>query len=278
MSKKPQAGWKSALEELFHKHYKKGATRVEFSAEELNGAAHKHQVRNQYDIVYNSRIRAKSVPTSVQEKCPPGFKWVIESQKKGDYYFGTIPESELVGFDPNPQMIEVKILDATPEIIAKYAKNDEQAALALVRYNRLIDIFTGITAYSLQSHLKAEVKGMAQVEIDELYLGVDSAGRHYAIPVEAKSGNDALNGLQIKQALILCSKLFPDLIPRPIGIKMTKREQKHGANVIAMMEFELGVEGRLGLRGERHYRLVGKDQLSESEMKTQNLAPPESKG
>ncbi len=59
---------------------------------------------------------------------------------------------------------------------------------------------------------------------------------------------------------------------------MTKREQKHGANVIAMMEFELGADGRLGLRGEKHYRLVGKDQLSESEMKTQNLAPPESKG
>jgi hypothetical protein len=275
MSAKPQAGWKSALEELFHKHYKRGDTRVEFGAEELNAAAHKHKVRNQYDIVYNSRIRAKSVPLSVQDKCPKGFKWVIETLKKGDYAFVTIPESELVGFDPNPQMIEIKVLDATPEIIAKYAKNDEQAALALVRYNRLIDIFTGITAYSLQSHLKAEVKGMAQVEIDELYLGVDSAGRHYAIPVEAKSGNDALNGLQIKQAVILCSKLFPDLIARPIGIKITKREQKHGANVIAMMEFELAANGRLGLRSEKHYRLVGKDQLSEAEMKAQNQAPPE---
>ncbi|OFW14688.1 MAG: hypothetical protein A3F70_19205 [Acidobacteria bacterium RIFCSPLOWO2_12_FULL_67_14] len=173
------------------------------------------------------------------------------------------------------QMIEIKVLDATPEIIGKYAKNDEQAALALVRYNRLIDIFMGITVYSLQSHLKTEVKGMAQVEVDELYLGVDSGGRHYAIPVEAKSGNDVINGLQIKQDIALCGKLFPDLISRPIGVKIIKREHKHGANVIAMMEFELSANGRLGLRTEKHYRLVRKDQFSEEELKAQNFAPPE---
>ena len=67
----------------------------------------------------------------------------------------------------------------------------------------------------------------------------------------------------------------PDLISRPIGIKITKREQKHGANVIAMMEFELAASGWLGLRSEKHYRLVGKDQLSKEEMSAQNMAPPE---
>ena len=144
MSAKQQAGWKSALEELFHRHYKEGARKVEFDAEELNAAAHKHKVRNQYDIVYNSRIWAKSVPLSVRGKCPKGYKWIIATERKGKYAFVTISESELVGFAPNPQMAEIKVLDATPEIIAKYAKNDEQAALALVRYNRLIDIFTGI--------------------------------------------------------------------------------------------------------------------------------------
>jgi len=275
MSSKPEAGWKSALAELFHKHYRKGSTRVEFSAEELNAVSHKHKVRNQYDIVYNSRIRAQSVPASVQQKCPKGYRWVIQTEKKGDYAFVTLSESELVGFKPNEQMIEIKILDATPEIITKYAKKDEQAALALVRYNRLIDIFTGITAYSLQSHLKTEAKGMAQVEVDELYLGVDSAGRYYAIPVEAKSGSDVISGLQIKQDISLCSRLFPELISRPIGVKIVKREHKDGANVIAMMEFELGANGKLGLRTEKHYRLVRKQQLSEEELKIQNQAPPE---
>ena len=274
MSARSQPGWMSALEDLFLRHYRRGATTVEFSAEELNSAAHKHAVRNQYDIIYNSRIRARAVPRSVEAKCPKGYKWVIETKKKGHYAFVAIPESELVSFDHHPMMVEIKVLDATPEIIAKYAKNDEQAALALVRYNRLIDIFTGVTAYSLQSHLKTEVRGMAQVEVDELYLGVDSTGRHYAIPVEAKAGHDAINGLQIKQDLALCGKLFPDLVPRPVGVKMIKRERKDGANVIAMMEFELDVNGRLGLRTERHYRLVLKEQITPEEMKAQNLTLP----
>ena len=59
----------------------------------------------------------------------------------------------------------IKIPDATPEIIAAYALgDDEQALLAKVRYNRLIDIFLGLTTYSLQNHLRTYVAGMGQIE------------------------------------------------------------------------------------------------------------------
>ncbi len=58
---------------------------------------------------------------------------------------------------------------------------DEQALLATVRYNRLTDIFTGVTCYSLQNHLRTTVRGVGQVETDELYVGVDRLGKHYAI-------------------------------------------------------------------------------------------------
>ena len=51
--------------------------------------------------------------------------------------------------------------------------NDEQALLAKIRYNRLIDIFTGITCYSLQNHLRTTVPNIGQVEIDEIYIGID---------------------------------------------------------------------------------------------------------
>jgi hypothetical protein len=47
----------------------------------------------------------------------------------------------------------IKVPDATPGVIAKYALSDEQALLAKLRYNRLVDLFTAITCYSLQSHL-----------------------------------------------------------------------------------------------------------------------------
>ena len=86
---------------------------------------------------------------------------------------------------PNRELVTVKIPDATPEIIAKYALSDEQALLARVRYNRLIDIFLGVTTYSLQNHLRTTVKGVGQIEIDEIYLGIDRYGAHYVMPVQA---------------------------------------------------------------------------------------------
>lgn len=51
-------------------------------------------------------------------------------------------------------MAAIKTPDATPEIAAAYALSDEQALLAKVRYNRLLDIFLSVAAYSLQNHLR----------------------------------------------------------------------------------------------------------------------------
>jgi len=85
-----------------------------------------------------------------------------------------------------------------------YALGDEQALLARVRYNRLIDIFLGITCYSLQNHLRTSVPDIGQVETDELYVGIDARGCQYVIPVQAKGGSDTLNIVQIEQDMALC--------------------------------------------------------------------------
>lgn len=82
-------------------------------------------------------------------------------------------------------MATIRIPDSTPEIISAYALDDEQALLAKVRYNRLIDIFLGLTTFSLQNHLRTTVKSIGQIEIDELYVGIDKFGCHYVIPVGA---------------------------------------------------------------------------------------------
>ncbi len=85
-------------------------------------------------------------------------------------------------------MSAIKVPAATPGIIEKYALSDEQALLARLRYNRLIDIFTGITCYSLQNHLRTMIPELGQVETDEIYIGVDRQGAHYVLPVQAKGG------------------------------------------------------------------------------------------
>jgi hypothetical protein len=75
-------------------------------------------------------------------------------------------------------MAETKVPDSTPGVIAMYALSDEQALLAKLRYNRLIDIFTGVACYSLQSHLRTSVRTLGQVETDEIYIGLDKRGAH----------------------------------------------------------------------------------------------------
>lgn len=165
-------------------------------------------------------------------------------------------------------MSETKVPDATPGIVALYSFDDEQALLAKLRYNRLIDIFTGLTCYSLQNHLRTTVPNMGQVETDEIYVGVDKRGAHYVLPVQAKGGTDKHNVVQIEQDFALCAVKFPTLICRAIGAQFMED------NLIAMFEFETG-EGGVTLRAEKHYRLVPIDELTEDDLKNYRDRPVE---
>jgi hypothetical protein len=55
-------------------------------------------------------------------------------------------------------MASTKVPDSTPGVVAKYALSAEQALLAKVRYNRLVDIFTGVACSSLQNHLRTTLR------------------------------------------------------------------------------------------------------------------------
>ncbi|MCI0494152.1 endonuclease, partial [candidate division KSB1 bacterium] len=160
---------------------------------------------------------------------------------------------------PNPMLSETKIPDSTPGIIAKYALNDEQALLAKLRYNRMIDIFTGITCYSLQNHLRTTVKEMGQIETDELYVGIDRKGVQYVLPVQAKGGNDQLNIIQIEQDFAMCTEKFRNLICIPIAAQFIDE------NLIALFSFENGEKG-ISISSEKHYRLVPHEELTDEEL------------
>ena len=150
--------------------------------------------------------------------------------------------------------------DATPGIIEKYALSDEQSLLAKLRYNRLVDIFTGITCYSLQNHLRTMVPSMGQVETDEIYIGLDRQGVHYVLPVQAKGGRDKMSVVQIEQDFALCAVKFKGLVCRSIGAQFMP------SDMIALFEFELGDQG-VSLRNERHYQLVPPDQITADDLK-----------
>jgi hypothetical protein len=246
------------IERIFLSHYKKGDTQVPFEREDVVRAAHELGVRlpkNLGDVIYSFRYRTP-LPKSVTRRAPKGCQWRIRPSGRALYKFVATKRVKIL---PSPMLAETKIPDGTPGVIAMYALGDEQALLAKVRYNRLIDIFTGVACYSLQSHLRTAVKGMGQVETDEVYVGVDRRGVHYVFPVQAKGGRDILSIVQIEQDLAMCAERLPSLICRPLGAQFM------APDLIGLFAFEAGASG-VAILHEKHYRLVPPDQLSPAEL------------
>jgi hypothetical protein len=248
------------IERIFLDHYQPGAQEVFFEREDIVRTARDLQIelpKNLGDLIYSFRYRG-ALPESVRHLAPEGKEWVIQPAGRARYCFTA---RVLAVVMPSELLAETKVPDATPGIIAMYAFNDEQALLAKLRYNRLIDTFTGVTCYSLQSHLRTTVSGIGQIETDEIYIGVDKRGAHYVFPVQAKGGKDTLSIVQIEQDLALCADKFPQLICRPIAAQFM------GDELIALFEFERTPNGVV-IASERHYRLVSPDDLTAADLET----------
>jgi hypothetical protein len=245
------------IEKIFASKYKSGMREVAFEREELGRIAEKLQVdpKNLGDLIYSFRYRA-ALPDSIQGKAGEGETWIIRPGGRGKYKFVLVPNRPIA---PNQNLATTKVPEATPGIVAKYALSDEQALLARVRYNRLIDIFTGVTCYSLQNHLRTTVPSMGQVETDEIYIGVDKKGAHYVFPVQAKGGNDRLSIVQIEQDAAVCAHKFPSLICRPIAAQFMAE------GVISLFEFEDG-DGGLVIASEKHYKLVSPEEVTNADL------------
>jgi hypothetical protein len=246
------------VEKVFFDHYRPNAIEVVFDRNEFVAGAKELGIelpKNIGDVIYSFRYRVP-LPAKIVAKQPKGLEWTIDGIGKARYAFRLVGINRIV---PNPNLVTVRIPDATPEIISAYALSDEQALLAIVRYNRLIDIFLGIAAYSLQSHLRTYVNGIGQIEIDEIYVGVDRGGRQFIVPVQAKGGTDKLGGTQAKQDIACCTAKFPDLICRAISAQFME------GDIIALFELTLE-DGAVKIVNEVHYMLVPADKISATEL------------
>lgn len=252
--------YKAIIEDIFARFFKPGDVDFEFERDEIAASAARLGVKppkNLGDVIYAFRYR-RQLPQSILDTQPEGLYWLILGAGDARYRFRL---SNLCYIEPRPGLLVRKIPDATPEIIAQYALTDEQALLAKVRYNRLIDIFLGITAYSLQNHLRTKIANYGQIEIDELYVGVDSKGAQYIVPVQAKGGSDRLGVIQTIQDVTFCNtqERYQNCVPRTVSAQFM------GDEVIAM--FELSFDGNdVSIVREQHYKLVSANQISASDL------------
>ncbi len=253
-----QNRYEAIIEAIFFKHYQPGHKTVRFKRSELINAVEELNIErpgNLGDVLYSFRFR-NSLPESIRNTAPPGKEWIIRFVGRSVYEFALVPQVEI---SPSLVLVKTKIPDATPGIVSRYSLNDEQALLAKIRYNRLIDIFTGLTCYSLQNHLRTTIPDGGQVETDEIYVGIDKRGTHYVIPVQAKNASDRIGIVQVEQDFAVCASKFPNLICMPVAAQFTESE------AIALFAFEQTDEG-VKITSERHYQLVPIEDLTDEEL------------
>jgi len=244
---------------IFRNHYRRGLSDFEFDRSELETVAGQHGVKlpkNLGDLIYAFRYRI-ALPDEIVATGTGGRNWIIEPAGRARYRFRLATVSRII---PRDDLLATKIPDCTPEIISAYALSDEQALLARVRYNRLVDIFLGIAAYSLQNHMRTTVKGLGQIEIDEVYVGVNKNGQQFVIPVQAKSGSDQLAATQTSQDVACGAEKYPGLSCRPVSTQFM------AGGVIAMFELTLQ-RGEVKVVEERHYRLVPSSEIGGEDLR-----------
>ncbi len=255
-----QNRYQALIEGIFFDHWHQGITAFEFARSEIEAKAVDLEIvlpRNVGDVLYAIRYRS-ALPQRVLETQTDGKEWIIEGAGRSRYRFRLVTTTRIV---PRDDLVVIAIPDSTPELIRAYALDDEQALLAIVRYNRLIDTFLGLTTYSLQNHLRTTVTGIGQIEIDELYFGIDRNGCHYAIPVQAKGGSDQIGVVQTTQDIKFVEDRFPGLRSRAISVQFMP------GGIVAM--FELRLQGdELRVVEERHYKLVPSDQLDRESIRS----------
>lgn len=245
--------YKLLIEKIFFDHFGPGTTEFEFARQDIETVASELSIKlpkNLGDLIYSFRYRT-GLPEKIAATQRDGLNWIIEGAGRAGYRFRLVKAQKIL---PRTDLIRIAIPDATPELIRAYALDDEQALLAIVRYNRLIDTFLGLTTYSLQNHLRTTVKGIGQIEIDELYVGIDNRGCHYVIPVQAKGGKDQIGVVQTTQDIRFVQEKFPGLRCRALSAQFMDE------GVVALFELTLQ-DDEIRVVDERHYKLVPAKQL-----------------
>jgi hypothetical protein len=237
------------LLEVFSRHYSEEASYLKFKKDELVEACLRHgiTVRNIPDIIYTYRVR-RMLPAQISDTG----HWAIEPAGRGAYAFRLLRNAP--HFDiPLTDYAPVDIYNAIPEVVEGLLRQDEQSLLTRVLYNRLVDIFTGLTCFHIQNHYRSFVAGMGEVELDALYVGVDKTGTLFVLPIEAKSQGEAemIGRIQVSQMSKLVRQDFGILRRRILAVKALPD------GTIAMIEFDDHEEpDDFGIASVTRFRLI----------------------
>ena len=174
-------------------------------------------VKNIPDIKYTYDAR-RDFPISISSSG----HWCIIGLGKSRYAFQKLTKNNLIRLPADlpvkPRFISFQ--DITPKLVSSVLGDDEQATFARVRYNDLLGKFLSLKVDQVQSHERTTVSA-GQIEVDEVYVGEDAAGKTYVIPISGKGGEkDCLSYSQVFNLNLYATekRRYKGLIPIPVGI------------------------------------------------------------
>jgi len=267
----------TVMKRLFAERFKEGSVGFEWERSDLDRLATEcgiTAVKNLGDNVYSIRHGREDLPEEIRALAPHGKSWLLLPNGKSSYRFVLTDRAFL---DPDEAKRPIKIPDSTPQIVARYAKQDEQAVLARIRYCRLVDIFMGLASYQLQSHMRTTMAhfGGAQTELDEIYVGVDSSGTQFVIPIQAKSEGERIGAIQIITDHYTCLEKFPKMIARTLAAKTIRKRHIEGFGevfTIALVEGAVDKDYNVTKVKEEHFELLPASMISDEELAEYRLS------
>ncbi|MCX6049954.1 MAG: hypothetical protein NT075_33060 [Chloroflexi bacterium] len=165
----------------------------------------------------------------------------------------SVIESSLV-VAPSPLWAKSKVVDLTPTNINEFDLNEKQLLLARIRYNRLIDFFTGCDCFSLQRNDQITDTNTNKIENIEIYFGTRARDGQFIIPVKSFDRQEKILVRKISQDFTAYEAEFPTLHCIPIAAQWMEE------HTLALFSFSRRYDG-FWLSEEKHYQLMSPTEL-----------------
>ncbi|MHB8147566.1 MAG: hypothetical protein ACYDGM_09965 [Vulcanimicrobiaceae bacterium] len=259
---------------LFEEYHTRASRSFDFDRSDITTIARRLRLsvpKNLGDNIYAIRHGREELPDDIKALAPKNKSWLLLPNGRGKYRFHAAARTFL---PPDDSLEPTLIPDATPQILNRYDPGDEQAVLARILYSRLIDIFLGVAAYRMQSHLRTTIKHFkdSQIEIDEVYVGTEQSGAHFLIPVQAKgyAAKERISCVQLICDSYWCAEAFPNAVARVLAAKIIRKEtvgRTKDIMTIALIEAKIDHKYNVTKSRERHFKLVPSSLLSDAQVK-----------
>lgn len=122
--------------------------------------------------------------------------------------------------------------------------------VAMIRKNRLLDEFLGISVLSNRSNTRTKLLRPGS-HVVKVLTGHTRSGKEHLVLIHEVDFNAGIHPLRIRETLRAAALRFPDLIARPVGVA---RRFGDCDSELALIEFDL-IGSSVCIRGERHFEL-----------------------